>query len=228
MGSITKRITALAVVAALGISLAACSGTASSSSSQSSASMPVKGQTITWSIEKDLTTLNPQIYAQDAYTFVLRNIADSYLYLDNNGDYQPWLAKKYTESADRLTITLDLRQGVTFSDGEAFNADAVIANFKNQLSDSNSNPPVWKSVLKSFEKTGDYQVQFKLKAMSPKFIEALSSTGTSPISPNSLKDSKNLETGGSAISLIGPYKIGEYTKGSELTLVKNDSYRWDK
>ncbi|MCH4160359.1 MAG: ABC transporter substrate-binding protein [Bifidobacterium sp.] len=228
MSSTTKRVAAIAVIAAIGISLAACSGTAASDTSQSTSSSPVKGQTITWSIEKDLTTLNPQLNSQDAYTFVLRNVADSYLYLDDNGDYQPWLAQKFTESKDRLSITLDLRKDVTFSDGEAFNADAVIANFQNQLSEDNSNPPVWKSVLKDYKKTGDYQVQFNLKAVSPKFIEALSSTGTSPISPKSLKDTKNLETGGSAISLIGPYTISGYTKGSELTLKKNDTYQWDK
>lgn len=44
-------------------------------------------------------------------------------------DTQPLLAKSWTTSDDGLTYTFTLQDGVTFHDGEAFNAAAVCANF---------------------------------------------------------------------------------------------------
>jgi peptide/nickel transport system substrate-binding protein len=46
---------------------------------------------------------------------------------------EPLLAESYTVSADGLTYTFTLRQGVTFHDGTAFNATAVQMNFWRML-----------------------------------------------------------------------------------------------
>ncbi|MBQ7520684.1 MAG: hypothetical protein IJU12_10205, partial [Clostridia bacterium] len=45
------------------------------------------------------------------------------------GDTGPWLAESFTVDADTLTLTIKLREGIKFSDGSDFNADAVIWNF---------------------------------------------------------------------------------------------------
>lgn len=45
------------------------------------------------------------------------------------GDTEPWLAESFTVDADALTLTIKLREGIKFSDGSDFNADAVIWNF---------------------------------------------------------------------------------------------------
>ncbi len=46
------------------------------------------------------------------------------------GDIEPWLAKKYTLSADGKTVTFDLQPGVTWSDGKPFTADDVVFTFE--------------------------------------------------------------------------------------------------
>lgn len=222
-----KRLAATVLAAALLLTGCASGGDSSDASAGASQSSdPVTGQTITWAIEKSPTTLNPQKSSQDFFTFIARNYADSYLYLDDNGDYQPWLAESYTLSDDRLTLTLNLREGVTFSDGEAFNADAVIANFDYLTSDENPDTPRWKPVLTSYEKTDDDTVVFHLNAISPLFIESLSEIGTTPISPKSLADTSILDAGGPELALIGAYTVKSYTEGSELVLEKNSSYQW--
>lgn len=222
------RSLAVAAVLAIGLTLSGCDGlgTAASAGSGADAGTPVKGQTITWGIEKEPTTLNPQLNGSDAAIPILRNIADSYLYLDDNGEYQPWLAESYKQSDDLKTIDLTLRQGVTFSDGEPFNADTVIANFDYFKSDKNTNPGTWLQYLQSWTKTGDYSVQFTLNAVYPAFLAELSDVGTAPISPKSLQESKELETGGKSVALTGPYTIEDYQQGSQLTLKARSDYDW--
>ena len=227
MRSTRKRYAA--AFAAVALLLTGCSAQADTSSSDSSAessSEPISGQTITWAIETSPTTLNPQKNSQDGFVFIARNYADSYLYLDENGDYQPWLAEGYTLSDDQLTVTLNLRQGVTFSDGEAFSADAVIANFVYLTSDENSSTPRWRGILESYEKTDDYTVVFHLNAISPLFLESLSAVTTAPVSPKSLEKTDSLETGGPDLAFVGAYTVSSYTEGSELVLEKNDNYDW--
>lgn len=45
------------------------------------------------------------------------------------GDTEGWLVKEFITDPDALTLTLKLQEGVKFSDGSDFNAEAVIWNF---------------------------------------------------------------------------------------------------
>ena len=47
---------------------------------------------------------------------------------DNDGNLQPCLAVSWESNEDATEWTFHLREGVTFHDGEPFNADAVLAN----------------------------------------------------------------------------------------------------
>ena len=45
------------------------------------------------------------------------------------GDTEGWLVKEFITDPEALTLTLKLQEGVKFSDGSDFNAEAVIWNF---------------------------------------------------------------------------------------------------
>ena len=45
---------------------------------------------------------------------------------DAEGNMQPWLADSFTTDPENLTVTIKLKEGIKFSDGTDFNADAVI------------------------------------------------------------------------------------------------------
>jgi peptide/nickel transport system substrate-binding protein len=47
-----------------------------------------------------------------------------------DGSFTPWLAQGWEVSEDGLTVTFTLQEGVTFSDGAPFNAEAVKANIE--------------------------------------------------------------------------------------------------
>lgn len=98
-----------------------------------SAAEPVSGGTLRLAFYRDntiLLSLDPfQVYWIE-HRVVLRNVAESLT--DQNpdtGEIIPWLATGWQVSDDGLEYTFTLRQGVTFSDGTVFDANAVKTAF---------------------------------------------------------------------------------------------------
>jgi peptide/nickel transport system substrate-binding protein len=78
------------------------------------------------------------------------------------GEGIPWLATSFVYSEDLMTLTVTLRQGVQWSDGEDFNADDVLFTL-NLMKD---NPELDRASLWSFidtiDRVDDYTLQFNL------------------------------------------------------------------
>jgi peptide/nickel transport system substrate-binding protein len=75
----------------------------------------------------DESTLTPYTYVTGYPGWNLLTLQYDTLYqLDLNGIPRPWLVTTATTSEDRLTVTLDLREDVTWHDGEPFTADDVV------------------------------------------------------------------------------------------------------
>ena len=89
------------------------------------------------------------------------------------GEVDPWLATGFTQNADSTEFTISLRDGVEWSDGEAFNADDVIFTTNIALTNdeiSSREASTIKSQVASVEKIDDLTVTFTLKAPNPRFI----------------------------------------------------------
>jgi peptide/nickel transport system substrate-binding protein len=88
------------------------------------------------------------------------------------GEIDPWLGLSM-ESNDTLDVwTLTLREGVTWSDGEAFNADDVVYTVEMLASEAGSTLPGSEGiggVVDSVEKVDDLTVQFNLQGPNPRF-----------------------------------------------------------
>lgn len=82
-------------------------------------------------METEPATLNPQLNGQDKTKLLLRNAYESLLARTADGGYVPWLATSYSISEDGKTYTFRLRDDVSFTDGQKFDAKVVIANFEN-------------------------------------------------------------------------------------------------
>lgn len=70
----------------------------------------------------------------------LSAVYDGLVSLNTKSKPVPELATSWDWSPDRLTLTMHLRQGVTFTDGEKFDAAAAIANLKHLKSGTRSAP----------------------------------------------------------------------------------------
>ncbi len=81
-----------------------------------------------------------------------------------DGTVTPWLAKSWTHSADGKIWTFTLRDDVTFSNGEPFDAAAAAANFRAVL--ANRKRHAWLELVNQLvdvTATGKYQLRITLK-----------------------------------------------------------------
>lgn len=77
----------------------------------------------------------PYLGAGSPGQYVWSNIFDGLTRIGPDGAAQPWLAESWSVADDNVTWTFNLRGGVTFSNGEALDADAVAATFGLVLSE---------------------------------------------------------------------------------------------
>ena len=87
-----------------------------------------------WAVETQPITFNPHQYAQDKARLLVRNQFERCSPAATNGGFLPWLATAWEVSEDGLTYTFQLRDDVTFHDGEKFDAAAVKANLDQLVS----------------------------------------------------------------------------------------------
>ncbi|MGB3414804.1 MAG: ABC transporter substrate-binding protein [Microbacteriaceae bacterium] len=164
---------------------------------------------------------------------VQRNVFDSLVYLAADGTYHPWLAKDWTISADGLEYRFNLREDVSFHDGEKFNAAAAVSNF-NHIVDKNT------ASAKAYEYLGgEFFVEAKaveeyvlVLQLSQPFAPLLSNLSTAFIgfySPKALSEHSQdeIRAGGPGIQVgTGPFILTEYLPNQELVYTRNDAYNW--
>ncbi|MEM0946958.1 MAG: ABC transporter substrate-binding protein [Pseudomonadota bacterium] len=89
------------------------------------------------------------------------------------GDIDPWLATGFEANDASTEFTITLREGVEWSDGEAFNADDVMFTVNMALSNeeiSSREASTVRAQVESVEKIDDLTVKFTLSAPNPRFI----------------------------------------------------------
>jgi len=88
------------------------------------------------------------------------------------GEFVPWLGESFTANDSLDVWTLKIRDGVTWSDGEAYNADDVVFTV-NMLMNPDypglSDGASLQNWVESVEKIDDLTVQFNLKEANPRF-----------------------------------------------------------
>ena len=115
-----KRWSATVAVVATVALVTACSPTGSTDSGSDS-------QVLTVAIGQDLGTLDIREQGSAGSFSVLRHITEPLVQFSPTGEIEPALAASW-EQTDPTTVTFKLQEGVTFTNGTAFNADVAKAN----------------------------------------------------------------------------------------------------
>ena len=119
----TKRVLGLALAAVMCMGMLANSDTAYAASGTETSEKVLNIATI-----GETTTLSPLYMIADNRPTQKLLYEGLVKYVD--GEIQPVLVEDWEMSEDGKQLTFYLRQGVTFHDGEPFNAEAAIANIE--------------------------------------------------------------------------------------------------
>lgn len=113
----------VAIVAAVG--LAACTGGGGDAGPSTAGG---GSSTFVWGQAGGPESLDPYLSEGGGYYPYLTPVYDTLIRLDSDGKLQPGLALSWGYSTDGMSFTMKLRDGVTFSDGQPFDAEAVKEN----------------------------------------------------------------------------------------------------
>ncbi|MEJ1920921.1 ABC transporter substrate-binding protein [Microbacterium sp. KHB019] len=228
--SLVRRILPVtAFVAASALLLSACAGPAGESADGDGT-----GEVV-WAIEgANLAAghMDPQTSQLDVSGMVQRAVLDSLVFQEADGSFSPWLAKSWEVSPDSTTYTFELRDDVTFHDGEPFNAEAVKANFDRIVAPETASKQAASMLGADFYEgttvKGDYTVEVKFSQPYSPFLQAASTANLGFYSPKVLEESADqLAAGGPDINVgTGPFELTEYTPDQELVYTRNPDYTW--
>src|SRR6266852_3454294 len=123
-GKIKQGTFWLSFLTILVVVLAACGG----SNSTTTHNRPLHPNSLTMlANEQDAYTQNFNPYSPGVIGGTQGLIYETLLYVNRlDGSVKPWLASSYELASDAQSITFHLRQGVTWSDGQAFTSDDVV------------------------------------------------------------------------------------------------------
>ncbi len=150
---------------------------------------------------------------------VYANLFEGLTRIDRNGEVKPALAESWTISADGLTYTFKLHEGVTFQDGTPMTAEDVKFSLERAMAEDSTNAQ--KALFEPIEKvevTDPATVVVTLKRPTGGFLFNLGWGDAVIVSPKTADANKATPVG------TGPFKFGEWVAGDHITLVKNPDY----
>ncbi len=192
-------------------------------------------------------------YATDGETFrITRQMFEGLLGIEpGSAKVVPELATEWSANEDGTEWTFQLRDDVTFHDGEPFNAEAVCYNFE-RMYDQNKAGRVageyWGYVMGAFsddpqnslyqgcEATDEFEAVITISGPTSGFPTMLTLESLSMQSPKALEegDANGIAAEGEGFAFpaygsnpvgTGPFTFGEYDEANgEITLTRNDDY----
>jgi peptide/nickel transport system substrate-binding protein len=150
-------------------------------------------------------------------------------------EIEPALASSWTLGPDGRTYTLQLRQGVTFSDGAPFTADDVVFTFE-ALYDPKAEGPLVSSVLVdgkpiAVQKTGDHTVVLTFPAPYGPGLRILNNLPILPahklrpaLAKGEFAKAWTTATPPAELAGLGPFILQAYVPGDRLELARNPRY----
>jgi len=181
-------------------------------------------------------TLNPVI-ATDAVSREVIGRLNADLIEINRATQQtePALAKSWKTSADGRIFTLQLRRGIRFSDGHAFDADDVIFSFAVYMDENIDSPQRDLLIIDgkpmTVAKIGPYTVRFTLPrpyAAAERIFDGLAMLPRhlleKPYREGKFAQAWSLNAQPSEIAGLGPFRLKQYVPGQRIVAERNPYY----
>ncbi len=149
------------------------------------------------------------------------NVLEGLTKIELDGSVTPLLAESWATDPDGRSYTFNLRKGVSFHDGEAFDASDVKFSFERAKAEGSTNKAK-KAVfdnISSINSPDPYTVIVVLNHADGNFLFRMGENTAVILDPKSAATTATAPVG------TGPFKFDTWAKGSRITLVKNEAYR---
>lgn len=176
-------------------------------------------------IEADAVDLNPHGSNDTASTHIRTNIYEGLVQHDENMELQPGLAEDW-EQVDELTWEFQLVEGVEFTDGTPFNADAVVANLERVNDPELASPRSFMyEMIEEVNAMDEYTVEIITEYPFAPILAHLAHDAGGMISPTAIEDEANGEHNIDVDPVgTGPFVLDNWVQGNEIVLTRNEDY----
>lgn len=197
--------------------------TGSMEDTSASTESDMSSDTVTIGMNELVTSLDPPTDWAIAATWIHMNLFDCLVWRNREtAEFEPWLAESF-ENVNDTTWKFKLREGVTFHNGEEFNADAVVWTYQRILDDDTMITHRQWTFIDQINVLGPYEVELVTTAPEPAFLSKMAGTGCGVQAPEHGK--AQMESGDEYTPVgTGPFKFVEFIKDDSITLAANEDY----
>lgn len=176
-------------------------------------------------LAEDPDVLDPTLARSFVGRIVFSSLCDKLVDIDEKLNVVPQLATSWVWSADNKSLTMKLRSGVTFHDGEKFDASAVKFNIDRHKNLAGSNRRGELLSVSTVEVIDDLTAKINLTAPFSPLLTVLGDRAGMMVSPKAaLANPTNF---GTKPVCSGPFKFAERVAQDRIVLERYANY-WNK
>ncbi len=189
------------------------------------ASCLAQAQTLRIGLAEDPDVLDPTMARSFVGRIVFSSLCDKLFDLDEKLNTVPQLVTSHQWSPDNKALTMKLRSGVTFHDGEKFDAAAVKFNIERHKNMAGSNRRGELAPVTSVDVVDSMTARINLSAPFSPLLTVLADRAGMMVSPKAAQS--NPTNFGTRPVCSGPFKFSERVAQDRIVLERYADY-WDK
>ena len=189
------------------------------------ATVPGYTQTLRFGLAEDPDVLDPTLARTFVGRIVFAALCDKLFDIDEKLNIVPQLATSYEWSADRKALTIKLRRGVTFHDGEKLDAAAVKFNIERHKNMAGSNRRGELAPVTGVEVVDESTARLNLSAPFSPLLAALADRAGMMVSPKAAQ-AEGDKFGANPVC-SGPFRFVERVAQDKIVLERYPNY-WNK
>ncbi|HAL38279.1 MAG TPA: ABC transporter substrate-binding protein [Polaromonas sp.] len=182
-------------------------------------------QTLRIGLAEDPDILDPTLARSFVGRIVFASLCDKLFDIDEKLNIVPQLATSYEWSADNKSLTMKLRSGVTFHDGEKFDAAAVKFNIDRHKTMPGSNRRGELAPVTTVDVIDDLTAKINLSAPFSPLLSVLADRAGMMVSPKAAQ--ANPANFGTKPVCSGPFRFAERVAQDRIVLERYQNY-WNK
>jgi glutathione transport system substrate-binding protein len=168
-------------------------------------------------------TLDPANSEDSGSPHVIIHVTEPLIMVGSDNKLRPHLAVSWKANADATVWTVKLRQGVKFSDGTPFNAQAVKFNFDRLVDPKAPTKQAGRADnIKAVEVVDEYTVNYIMRGPYSELPFLLAQTYLFIVSPKAARE-LGPDIASKAVG-TGPFKVERFVSNEGAVLVRNPNY----